>query len=287
MFSIDPADPLKPVLLGQPGASGGDFPTSLAVSTALKMICAAHTGVKAGVSCASFSSTGLGAFDTLRPFDLGQTDPPPGPLNGIGVSFFLEDSSSVITTVKGDPTANKTGFVSIIPAGADGSISCMDTHVTPNGTAVLFGANQIPGTNQLLISDASFGSITLDLASPDVPLTTTTLADQKATCWAQTSPATGVGLLTDVGVNHLVSVDTSTGSIIQDFESKNGNPGMIDFVAVGSKVYALSPGNGAAVGCNVAVFDVASADANGISEVQNFGVDGADVNAQGMAVLLA
>lgn len=61
--------------------------------------------------------------------------------------------------------------------------------------------------------------------------------------------------MTDVAVNHLVEVDTSTGGLIKELNLTNGNPGMIDLVSKGNFVYALSPGN-ATTKAAVTVFDV-------------------------------
>jgi hypothetical protein len=283
MMTIDPANPTCLMAVGAPGQVDGDFPTSIAVSAALGTVCAAMTGARAGISCATFSAAGMSAFDSLRPFNLGQSNPPTGPLNGIGDTFFLEDSSMLITTVKGDPTANGTlpGFISMFPASAAGGVSTEGTQVTPNGTAVLFGATQIPGTNNLFVSDASFGALTVSLDDATTPLTKTPIADQAATCWTKVSG--GTGFVSDVAVNHLDAIDLATGAITQEFNATNGNLGMIDFALVGTKIFALAPGDNKAVGCNVAVFDIS----NGIAEVQNFAAPaGADANAQGLAVLL-
>jgi hypothetical protein len=61
--------------------------------------------------------------------------------------------------------------------------------------------------------------------------------------------------VTDVAVNHLVEIDTTTGQLVKELFSGNGNPGMIDLVSTGNFIYALSPGNGT-VKAAVAVFDV-------------------------------
>lgn len=282
MFAIDPTNPTSLTMIGQPGATGGDFPTSAAASTDLNMTCVAHTGANSGVSCAKFdATTGLGTFDAIRPFNLGQTDPPTGPLNGIGDTFFAEDSSALITTVKGNPMANNTGFVSTFPV-ANGCVSTQDTRVSPAGTAVLFGTALIPGTNTVLATDASFGSATLNLQNLSAPIATTKLADQKATCWAAVSELTGTGFVTDVGVNHLVEVDLDSGALINELNSTNGNPGLIDLQTAGSNVFALSPGNGTTP-CAVTVFDI-SGGSGTAKEIQNFVVQGADKNAQGMAL---
>lgn len=84
-----------------------------------------------------------------------------------------------------------------------------------------------------------------------------------------------------MGKNTLVEADLNNGSIISKAVPSNGNPGMIDLVAAGNKVYALSPGNGTA-SASVAVFDV-SAGPGKAKAIQNFAVDGADKNSQGMA----
>ncbi|KAF7510746.1 hypothetical protein GJ744_006112 [Endocarpon pusillum] len=286
MFAIDPNDPAKLAPVGQPVGTGGDFPTSVAASASLKIVCVGHTGAAAGISCAKFDeATGLSAFDPLRPFDLKQSNPPTGPLNGIGITFFNEDSSSLITTVKGNPMDSSgafPGFVSVFAVDtATGSVATEDTKTTPNGTAVLFGTSPIPGTNHVLTTDASFGSATLDLANLAQPVARTALDNQAATCWATVSRATNSGFVTDVGVNHLVEVDLQTGELIHDLQSQNGNPGMIDLQASGKMVYALAPGNGTTPAA-VTVFDVGGGRASA-TEVQNFVVSGADHRAMGMA----
>lgn len=277
------------------------FPTSVAVSDTLKLACVGHTGAQAGISCARFDeASGVGAFDALRPFDLGQTNPPTGPLNGIGATFFSEDSSSLITTVKGDPMdPNQAlpGFVSVFPVTMEGYVGDTDTQTTPAGTAVLFGTVPIPialgetagngsgsGSTQVLTTDASFGSATLDLANLAEPVATTRLANQAATCWATVSAVTGTGFVTDVAVNHLVEVDLRSGALIADLASQNGNPGMLDLQAAGAMVYALAPGNGtgASASASVTVFDISGGPGTAV-EVQNFPVPAADNRAMGMA----
>ena len=284
MFAIDPANPTSLTMIGQPAATNGDFPTSVAASTAIDMVCVAHTGAKSGVTCASFSAEmGLGAFDTLRPFNLGQTNPPTGPFNGIGDIMFNSESSALITTVKGDPAKNNTGFVSTFPV-INCAVSTKDTQTSPAGTAVLFGTTLIPGTSNVLATDAAFGFAVLDLNNLSKPLVTTKIADQAATCWAVVSPTTNTGFVTDVGVNHLVEVDLTSGAVVHELNSMNGNPGMIDLQAAGTKVFGLSPGNGTTK-ASVTVFDV-SGGRGSAKEVQNFAVDGADKNAQGMDVFV-
>ena len=143
----------------------------------------------------------------------------------------------------------------------------------------------IPGTGKLFATDASFGAGILDLdtsgkASAQV---LTKVEDQKATCWVAISPITKTAFVSDVGVNHLVEMDVTTGAIIKDVELNNGNPGMIDMEAAGSFLYALSPGNGT-IPSAITVFDVSGGPGTA-KQVQNFNPKGVDLNAQGMAIL--
>jgi hypothetical protein len=256
MFSIDSTDPTKLTMVGQPADTLGEFPMSVTISTTLKQACVANSGAKAGVACFSMCAAGLTPLDTsLRPFEINQTTPPSGPLNTVSQVFFNADSTALMTTVKGDPTVNNTGFLSVFPV-INGAVSTEETRSSPAGTAVLFGTALLPNS-QLFVTDASFGSATLSLSSSNIATisASTKIADQAATCWAAISDVTGSAFVTDVAVNHLVEVDTKTGALIKETNSTNGNPGMIDLVSVGNFVYALSPGN-ATVKAAVTVFDV-------------------------------
>ena len=284
MFKIDRQDPTKLTLLGQPVSSGGEFPVTLGVSKKHKLACVANTGAKAGIACASFSRLGLGAMDALRPFNLNQVTPPTGPENTVSDSFFNLDETALITTVKGNPAVNNTGFLSTFPV-VNGALAAQDVQTSPPGTAVLFGFSPIPGTQNLFVTDASFGAaiMTLDQQSKAALDIKTPVADQKATCWTTISPFTNTGFVTDVANNHLVEMDMATGAIIKELALNNGNPGMIDLEAAGAFVYALSPGN-AQVPAAVTVFDVSGGPGQA-KQIQNFNPAGVTDTAQGMVAL--
>lgn len=280
MFSISWEDPTEVSLLGSPAGTNGDFPVTIAVSSSLGMACVGHTGVLSGVSCASYSPSGLGAFDALRSIPLGQTNPPTGPLNGIADVFFTADSSSLVVIVKGDTTAAHPGFVALYPVVGD-KVSYTNTETHPAGTAVMFGSTIIPGTNNIFVSDASFGAVILSLSDLATPLALTNITDQKATCWAVTSSVTGTGFVDDVALSQLTEIDLTTGAIVSEVPNGNGNQGMIDMRAVGGRIYALSPGNGT-LPAAVTVFDISGGRGTAKS-IQNFPVAGADKNAEGLA----
>jgi hypothetical protein len=244
--------------VGQPADTLGEFPMSVTLSTTLNQACVANSGAKAGIACFSMCPTnGLKALDTsLRAFNINQTTPPVGPTNTVSQTFFNADSTALLTTVKGNPTVNNTGFLSVFPV-VNNSVSAEDVRSSPAGTAVLFGTALIPNSSDIFITDASFGTATLAISSGNIATVaaSTKIADQVATCWAAFSDVTKSAFVTDVAVNHLVEVDTSSGKLIRELNLTNGNPGMIDLVSAGNFIYALSPGN-ATTKAAVTVFDV-------------------------------
>lgn len=157
------------------------------------------------------------------------------------------------------------------------------TQSSPAGTAVLFGVTNIPGSSDILVTDASFGAAILSVSPSGTGTTANILkiANQAATCWATYSSVIGTGFVTDVGVNRLVEVIPSTGALGRVFNSHNGNPGMVGLAPSGKFVYALSPGN-QTVETAVAVFDVVTG--GKITELQNFKVEGVGRSSQDMVI---
>lgn len=221
----------------------------------------------------------------LIPFNLNQTTPPTAPFNTVAQTFFSEDESRLITTVKGDPTINKTGFASVLPIEDLYSYSgAHDVESSPNGTAVLFGSIVLPGTSNFFATDASFGGAVLQLNkhTNDVSLVAKqTIAGQGATCWAAYSEERGSVYVADVAVNRLIEMSPVDAKILSTIDLTNGNPGMTDLQVAGRYIYALSPGNGTTPAA------VAVVDTSARTQLQNFIVEGlgAGKNAQGMALL--
>ncbi|KAI0443997.1 hypothetical protein F4803DRAFT_283302 [Xylaria telfairii] len=295
MFAINPYDPTKLTLVGAPVAVPGEFPVTVAASKRNKVVCVGTSGAVAGLSCATFSAQGIGAMDSLRTFDIGQTTPPVGPTNTVSHAFFSEDESTIFTTVKGDPATNKTGFLAAFPINAPSdcearaAVDQQGMRSSPVGTAVLFGSSPISGSDNLFVTDASFGAAVLTNGGVDVAKATFTVQGkgvidgQSATCWAAISPATKTAFVTDVGVNRLVEMSLDDASIKNIIDlSTNGDPGLIDLRAAGNLVYALSPGNGSTPAAITVV------DAVTKKQVQHFQLEGIDFGkrAQGMAILV-
>ncbi|CAG5161238.1 uncharacterized protein ALTATR162_LOCUS5988 [Alternaria atra] len=292
MMTISSNDPTSLACAGKPVAIPGEFPNTVAASAKNKLACVGTTGAVAGISCASFSSQGLGQMDGLRPFNLGQSTPPVGPLNTVSQTFFSSDESALFTTVKGDPTVNNTGFLSTYAVQASNgaaTLSKKDVRSSPEGTAVLFGSATMPNDpSSLFVTDASFGAAVLSVDSKGQATVKGSQAidGQAATCWATISDTTKSAFVTDVGVNRVVEMSLDDASIIMQLDlSANGDPGLIDLRAAGDFVYALSPGNGT-TNAAITVLDVSGGQGS-MKQVQHFDLGGvAGKTAQGMAVMM-
>ncbi|KXH68255.1 hypothetical protein CSAL01_12212 [Colletotrichum salicis] len=286
MFAIDPSDPTKLTMIGQPVAVPGQFPNTIAASMKHNVICVGCSGAQSGVSCATFSKDGLECMDSLRPVGLSQTTPPAGPTNTISQVFFSNDQGTLFTTVKGDPSQNKTGFLGAYKVSSKGSVEHNGVQSSPNGTAVLFGSSTIPKSNNLFVTDPSFGGAVLSVDAKSNAASVKgmgVISGQKATCWAAVSSATGSAFVADVGTNRLIEMSLSDASIKSILDlSPNGDPGLTDLMAAGQFVYALSPGNGTTQSAITVVDAVAK------KQVQHFVVGqlGVGRNAQGMAAML-
>ncbi|EGR52866.1 uncharacterized protein TRIREDRAFT_54426 [Trichoderma reesei QM6a] len=291
MFAIDPKNPTRLTMLGKPIAIPGDFPTTVAASAKNQLVCVGATGAKSGISCAPFSSRGIGKMDQLRPIGLNQTTPPVGPPNTISQVFFSADEETLFATVKGDPTANTKGVLGVFgvepPCNGRGAATVSEegklTQV--DGSIVLFGSSAIQGSSDLFVTDAAFGAAVLSVDAKTGAASIkgkATIDGQGATCWAAISPETNTAFVTDVAVNRIVEVSLTDASIQSITDLNNGDPGLIDIRAAGSFVYALSPGNGTTLPA-VTVMDVVTK-----KQVQHFQLKGlgASKNAQGVAVLL-
>ncbi|GAB1313409.1 hypothetical protein MFIFM68171_03619 [Madurella fahalii] len=306
MLAISTSDPTQLSLVGEPVEIPGEFANTVAASLKNGLVCVGTSGARAGVACSRFSACGLEPMDDLRPFDIGQTTPPVGPTNTVSQVFFSADESMLFTTVKGDPAANNTGFFSAFPVErtssacrgergrgrgrgrASVSISSVEQRSTPEGTAVLFGSQAIPGTSNVFVTDAAFGAVILSVDQVSGQATTVATGEiqgQVATCWATISPATGTAFVTDVAVNRIVEMSLQDASVLSELDlSANGDPGLIDLRAAGNFIYALSPGNGTTEAA-IAVVDV-SGGSGSATMLQHFTLDGvAGQNAMGMAVL--
>ncbi len=210
--------------------------------------------------------------------------PPQGPIPGIGDIFFSEDDSSLLVMVKGAPEPPFTGFAAKF-AVEGGKVAATGTQTTPPSSGALFGTGLIPGSpNIVFTSDASVGALTLNLdnlAAP--PIAVTNVTGQIASCWAQVSPSTGTGFITDVATNRLIEVDIYSGAILTEYYPPNPFSGMTDFRIAGGYLWALSAGNGS-VPASITTFDI-SGGPGSAKQVSTYAIPGAGVNTMGLVVI--
>ncbi|KAJ6093575.1 hypothetical protein N7486_008864 [Penicillium sp. IBT 16267x] len=286
MFKIDQIDATNLTMVGEPAEIPGEFPVTVGASVKHSMACVGYTGAKSGTSCAEFTRLGLGQMKQVVEFDLDQTTPPIGPTNTVAQVFFAADESRLITTVKGDPTTNKTGFISVLPFKDARSPTFEDDDIrsSPSGTAVLFGGVNDPGTSDLFITDASFGTTLLSLNHTTEKLFLehkVTIKGQGATCWAAYSQARKSFFVTDDAVNRLIEINKDGSEIMSMLDLTNGDIGLTDLQVSGRFVYALSPGNGTMPAAITVVDSVKG------RQIQHFLLEklGAGKRSQGMAIL--
>ncbi|KAI9829271.1 MAG: hypothetical protein M1826_005735 [Phylliscum demangeonii] len=298
LFSIDADDATKLVMVGKPTYTLGDFPVSVAVSERLQQACVANTGVKAGIACFEITSGGLVALESQlsRVFDLQQTTPPSIFKTDISHTVFNDDSTALVTTVRGDISHTHTGLISVYPVLANGRVSTHDVRTFPPRTAALFGVAPIPGTRDprtgssaFVIADPTFGAGLFRISASTGAVATvalTAIPNQNGTCWATYSAATRSVFVADAMGSTLVEIDPATGAVLQDLRTTVGNLGSIDLVAPANGfVYALSFSADPHLTPAVAVYDLTAGRATA-RQVQNFRPSAGRLsnNAQGMAV---
>ncbi|KAJ1544167.1 hypothetical protein HK096_007816 [Nowakowskiella sp. JEL0078] len=255
MFAISGNDPTKLTLLDVVD-SQGEFPVSVAVSAKLGMACVLNGGAKNGVACFKVSKGKLVKMDVKqRNLKVALTTPPSGPLGTVSQVLFNPQSTALHVTVKGVP-GKTDGFLSTF-AVENKTVSATEKRVNPAGSLVLFGAAFV-NDNQLLITDAAFGAVSINTKNPSNITNKVTIDGQAATCWAAVSEKTKSAFVTDVAKGKLVEIDPlskdGNKTILGITELTKGNVnGLIDLVAGGNFIYALAPGQQ-----GISVFDVST-----------------------------
>jgi len=246
MFSIDTANPTYLTMVGEPVDTQGEFPVSVAYSSALKQACVVNGGAVSNVACYTVDGTaGLAPVEDfmVKDFGLNQTTPPMGPLSTVSDIFFSPDSSGLHVTIKGPNFGD--GSLLSFPCNIETGLCEAPTANKPNGTAVLFGSSFVNNTT-FLAADASFGAVTIQIDKTatgfeQTLLSTTRINGQRATCWSAFSQKTNTVFVTDALVNHIVEINPADGSVVSTVNLTNGDEGNLDVQVGGDFLYALSP----------------------------------------------
>jgi len=296
MFKIDQNNPASLTMVGGPVSSGGEFPTSVAFSTAKNMTCVANSGAINGVQCFKpDEKLGLVAMpNTNRSLMLPQTTPPTGPPGTVSDILFSEDSKKLLVSVKGVPPT--PGFVASWDVADDGSLSANFTASPPaQGGLLPFSMSIIPGKNAVLATDAGIGFSTFDLSTLGAEGTAKSqvfpIESQGATCWSSFSQKTGSFFLTDIRTDIVTEVaiaDDLSGNVIKQYPLVPGSATIDNAIAAlpnNDFLYVLS--------ANTTSIDVLALNGQGqATKVQafNFGNEGgikvSPNRLQGMAVFV-
>jgi len=252
MFSINPKEPAKLKMIGQPVSTGGEFPVSVAISKQTGQVCVLNGGRVNGVNCFKQDPVlGLVQMDnTQRSLNLNQTTPATGPQGTVSHVIFSENGSQLLASVKGTPPT--PGFIASWDVDAKtGVLSDNFTMSTPaQGGLLPFSMTVIPGKDAILATDAGVGFDIFNFqngttaTSSIVPIT-----GQKATCWSSFSSKTGNFYLTDVGTGTVTEVHVDgqlQGSIVNQYPQGNGSATIDNDVATINKkdfLYVMAAGD--------------------------------------------
>ena len=220
-------------------------------------MCVGNTGPRSGISCFSISPNGLTPVSSFISIPLGQTMPPSaipeGPLgNGsyplLTSISFNPNSSSLIASISGAPTFGFPGSIAIYPV-VNGTVFDNPRYNYPASINFPFAVAQLPGTSMVVLADAAIGSSIVETAFTEkqvsITQTVVPILGTIASCWAVWSDYTQTVFVADAAVNQFAEIDPFAPrlSIVASYiKPNNTQPGNLDMVAVGPKVYALSPG---------------------------------------------
>lgn len=178
MLSIDRQNPSILKLIGEPVATGGEFPVSVAVHPDNSMVCVLNGGAINGVQCFNVDKqTGLKAIaNTNRSLNQkGLTTSPTGPAKTVSHIIFNQDGKSLLASVKGDD--KDPGFVAVWEVKVEvqpnvrtrtgtRTLSEQFKKITvPTGAKLPFGMAVVPDKNAILATDAAIGFSVLNLSA--------------------------------------------------------------------------------------------------------------------------
>ncbi|KAF8163905.1 hypothetical protein K438DRAFT_1618048, partial [Mycena galopus ATCC 62051] len=201
VYEIDAANPALLTLIGNPIASGGEFPISLVINQAGTRVCVLNGGQVNGVSCYIFDAkNGLTPIkNSIRSFGLNQTTPDTGPANTASQIIFSPDETQLIVSVK-------SGFLAVWDISSDGSLS--STFSTISGGVLPFSLIYVPGQNAIFASDPGVGYDIFNLNTNTAEAVT--VPGQQLICWSVYSSQSGNFYLMDVGTSLVTEVHVSS-----------------------------------------------------------------------------
>ncbi|OCF59809.1 hypothetical protein L486_02482 [Kwoniella mangroviensis CBS 10435] len=195
LFSINPAEPWDIQQVGNNTWSGGNYPTSIAVSPDGNKACVTNAGSDSNVRCFDITRNGLQLITSFN-FDLGlnQTNPPIGPPKTPSDLAFTADGQILLVTVKGSGNATEgpAGRIELFVVSSD-SIPHKSTLYPATGSGGFpFSITPIANSGAYLVTDPAVGAdlIRIERDGSVSYNSSITIPDQAATCWSAYSSVT-------------------------------------------------------------------------------------------------
>ncbi|KAK3629697.1 hypothetical protein LTR56_017903 [Elasticomyces elasticus] len=278
MFTINPADPLHPILVGTPASTLGNRPVSVAYSPQLEMACVANGGLISGVACFSVDRhRGLKAAGPLRLIPQTEvtdpTAPPPGPLVLASDIVFNPSSSAVFVAVRSN--GGQPGLLYAWPI-IHGEVSLTPVTSPVPTLSLLFSFRFIDSDSKLLATNPHQNSPGLALldVSRDLKVaqeTSITLPEQVASCWVALAPQFDTAFIIDAGSSNISAVNPKTGALKDTFHSNAA--GGEDSLVHGNWLYYLTVANFTVP--QILVFDIQNVNEGKLPQVQSFDLSAA------------
>ncbi|OCF32146.1 hypothetical protein I316_06302 [Kwoniella heveanensis BCC8398] len=276
VFAINEKEPWYIEQVGNTTWSGGDFPTSLAVSPDGRKACVTNAGSRSNVRCFKINQGKLEIISSFE-YDLtfNQTTPPVGPAKTPSDLSFTNDGQRLIVTVKGAANATQlpAGRIEVFKVSSD-SVSHESTVYAASGPGGLpFSITPIANSAALLLTDPAVGAEIIP-----------------ATCWGAYSAVTDQYFTVDLTAARIVPIAINSTSLeasvlpAYSASSITDNPAapvdirVVHFSDQQDYLYSLVAGDQ-----TVRVFDLGSGPAGTLDLVQTFEL-GAAYNATGGGV---
>ncbi|KAL6690920.1 hypothetical protein J3F84DRAFT_403953 [Trichoderma pleuroticola] len=283
LFEIPANDPSRPVLVGKPVSTGGEYPNTVALSAKHRLACVANSGAVPGVQCYSISKQGrLEPLGKLKPLKVNEPTPPPAAAGTVSDILFNPSQTAIFVTVKGDGSNNNItpGYIYVFPL-INGVPSDHPVISRPPQLHADFALTFI-SDRRAVIADTTFGAAFLDI-SPEYKVNVSRVVDvagQMATCWIKYVPEYDLVFLGDGGVADITVLDAARENIKYVIPLPAASGGSFDFAFVGNYLYTRK-GNSA-----VSVLDLSGSNKHvpKLVELYNTSSLGAAADFNGMAV---
>ncbi|VDC03928.1 unnamed protein product [Peniophora sp. CBMAI 1063] len=240
LFAIDPMQPGRLTMLGEPVPSGGTSPNSLIFNEAGDRLWVLNTGTTNGIACFAVSQDGLQPqTDSFRSLGLNQTTPSTGPFGSASQILYTQDETGILVAVKGQLEDPSTGFLAVWPIDDQGNVAANFTRIaTPTNGGFPFSLTPVAGVNAYLAADLAMGMDVFDFSEgidsvASSPRTAAVpIVGQHAACWTTYSSTLDRYYVIDVNANVITPVEIDSNLTVTVGSNFTAESGPIDSLAI-------------------------------------------------------